>query len=270
MPLFINNDKKTFFIHIPKCGGTSIEKSLKDRTNTIYLHNRFTGPVLPCPPQHLNRVWIQSLFYGGINDISYFAVVRHPLLRIVSEFFYAHRNKNKLPSIESWLESTFKEARKNIYARGNHIRCQVDFLVEEARVFYFENGLSNALQHAYSELGIDEKVIEVPHEKQVKKFDLKLTPRSLELVNDFYKKDFEFFGYKKITSSEVLSLSEIKNMSLVASVDDSFIVSDRIATSNPLIEEHGITNVEKPTTIKMKLKKSLRKRLTRLICNYLI
>lgn len=100
MPLF-NNDK-AFFIHIPRCGGTSIEAELGIRQVHLYkckLDDRVAEKDRACMGNtpapnarifeldHATAAMIRARV-PDIDDKFVFAVVRNPYDRLVSEFCY--------------------------------------------------------------------------------------------------------------------------------------------------------------------------------------
>jgi hypothetical protein len=86
MPLYRINGKIILFIHIPKTGGTSIERALQEEgPEALFNSNRIAG--LQCPPQHFHGDILSNIIGDGFIDYA-FCVVRNPIDRIVSEFFY--------------------------------------------------------------------------------------------------------------------------------------------------------------------------------------
>ena len=114
MPLFTYNNQKVFFIHIPKCGGSSVEKSLESATGDISLFTPDPG-VLPCTPQHLDRKYLLSLFPPKYTSPVFFTIVRHPVLRLVSEFFHETRTINHDVDINTWAINKISQYQNNPY-----------------------------------------------------------------------------------------------------------------------------------------------------------
>ena len=94
----IHYDKKLIFIHIPKCGGTSVENALfrpHEKTSDALFtlkghpdHDKYeTGGL-----QHLSASKVREVVGGNIYDEFYkFAVVRHPVKRLISQFNYTYQ-----------------------------------------------------------------------------------------------------------------------------------------------------------------------------------
>ena len=227
MPIFFKNNKKVFFIHIPKCGGTSIEKFLAAASGNIEFFSHDKHKLSPCTPQHIDRTLIHSFFFQGTNDFQYMAIFRHPLMRIISEYFHANRNLNKPFTFDQWVVRILKKAKHNKYIRDNHLRNQVDFLVENATVFHFDNGLNKPIIFSLNALDISIPINNIPHERKYKKYNITISKKSMQLINDFYKKDFEFFGYGMVNTNEALGIEDIKNLNLISELTDGYTVLQR-------------------------------------------
>lgn len=230
MPIFSHKDRRIFFIHIPKSGGTSIELCLKNLTGNIELFSRKKSFLIPVTPQHLDCYYIKSLFFGGSNEFSYFTVVRHPLAKVISEYYHANRNNKKPIDFNRWLKYALKNFAKNKYFSDNHLRHQVDFLTENTTVFNFEDGLQHVIDYACEELRIEKSLKEIPHEKKYNKHNININKKSIRLINETYKKDFLFFGYDFI-EEQCLSLEDLKNINLHSCFSSGYLASERFSDS---------------------------------------
>ncbi len=149
MPIFRHKGDLHFFAHVPKCGGQSVEAYLGARFgNLAFLDNRFFArPVAQSwsltSPQHVDQQTLASLFPDGWIRSS-FAVVRHPLARLISAYNFQATHNRCIPNgmgIEEW----FAEYRSLLpYApqmHDNHLRPAVELIPEDATVFKLEDGL---------------------------------------------------------------------------------------------------------------------------------
>ena len=95
---FICNSKKFIFIHLHKCGGTSVERSLDDimQWNDIMLGSTKYGESVQSQYndkfgifKHSSALKTKDLVGDEIWDQYFtFSVVRHPIDRIVSYYSY--------------------------------------------------------------------------------------------------------------------------------------------------------------------------------------
>jgi hypothetical protein len=95
MPLFTNH--KLLFIHIPKCGGDTINYALKNRGDNPFLFVNDGGVMTNHhSPQHLT--WRELLQLGWSTPKGYrvAALVRHPIDRVLSAFRYIHQHRKDL------------------------------------------------------------------------------------------------------------------------------------------------------------------------------
>lgn len=207
MPVFRKGERKFLFIHIPKTGGSSIERAFADvGYDTLYKDGR-VGPtswndIRRCTPQHMHREMLETLFrierFDGI-----FAVVRDPMARIKSEYLWRHRQDDFSISgraVEEWVAKSLSKYRKHPFIFDNHIRPQADFLVQGTEVFRFEDGLDTmaATLNKKWDLGLPDKLPRVREGSSATKHsskDVEVTPKAERLVRDFYKADYKRFGY---------------------------------------------------------------------------
>lgn len=133
MPIDWKN--KVVFIHIPKCGGTSIERRYGlNQPENLYEENfnAFQINGVYFAPQHFTWDIIVSKYPEAADFVSY-AIVRHPLEKLVSEYFYLMKRLYKRPVIK------FSEWRFLIWVlvskkKRDHLLSQTDFIGPNTRV----------------------------------------------------------------------------------------------------------------------------------------
>lgn len=184
----ITNLYKTAFIHIPKTAGTQIEKYLG--TATVEEGWRAWNRS----PQHR-----RASEYTIPEDYFTFSVIRNPYDRMISEYlwrgrknlYWRHRKNIPNETMEQFI-IRFIETWENSWW-DNHANPQSWFLdIDNIQIFRYEK--INELWKILSEK-INYKIpksLPVKHNKKI------LSKKSIEYINDFYKEDFERFGYKKI------------------------------------------------------------------------
>ncbi|WP_425003632.1 sulfotransferase family 2 domain-containing protein [Mycolicibacterium sp. S3B2] len=168
MPVLTVGGKNILYIHVPKTGGTSVEKLMRSYGGVLWSYSpRRKG--LPCTPQHFHSELLATAF-GATADESgrehpfdfVFMTVRHPVKRLLSEYRY-QRTLGEESDIPLLLKDRFASARfsgparmlsfdlwcryavarfgRNSYFADNHLRPQSDFDIWDASVFRLEDGL---------------------------------------------------------------------------------------------------------------------------------
>lgn len=206
VPICRKDGKTVLFVHVPKCGGTTIEGVFRNSGYRIHYLDGRMGPkslnyFRRCTPQHMHGELLQTLFRLERFD-AIFLLVRDPLARFRSE--YGMRNKTADPSnsaaIERWTDKTLRRYLSDPYIYDNHIRPQSQFLVPGARVFKLEDGMKKVIQQLNSTLALD-LVEELPNlrsreaESGFSSSDVRLASSTADRVRDFYIQDYRLFGY---------------------------------------------------------------------------
>lgn len=194
-----SHKKKIIFIHIPKTGGTTIEYHLKllnkENGYGVKKHTAF---------QHYKWKNYKELLGDKIfSDYFKFSVVRNPIHRIISEYYwtplhFGYKNgvsfDDFLKNVEYLLKNKRKKLKRMYY---DHFEFQSDFILDENnkikvdKLFRFENfsEISNFLKN-YT----DEKI---KQKNKTKVQKLIPTEQQKERIYQMYKKDFINFNYKK-------------------------------------------------------------------------
>jgi hypothetical protein len=201
MPIYDVNGKKCLFIHIPKCGGSSIERWLEQ-----FSVSSFWSPEIldsfPCTPQHFHSEILEHLFCADYFDYV-FTVCRNPIDRLLSEYKFRMGPRRQKIEFSNWLYSRIREYRENNFTSDNHLRPQYEFLAFASEVFHFEEGISNIVSTLSTKLGVP-GCSEVYHEKRSIQFEVQIDQDLLEFIENHYKRDFETFGYSGEFNTTVL------------------------------------------------------------------
>ena len=101
--MIISDSHKFIFIHIPKCGGTSIRNVLRNfdtRNNYFWMHEYLPGATnqdfkQPIDKAHMTIPIFKRLYpkdFDLLKEYTVFTFVRNPVKRIVSSFWETRKN----------------------------------------------------------------------------------------------------------------------------------------------------------------------------------
>ena len=202
MPVFVRDDVRVLYAHVPKTGGSAVEDAFADAGWTTHLLDR-TSARHPsqrfrrCSPQHLHADLLEQLVRLERIDLV-LTVVREPLARFRSEFLWRHRN-DPLPDAEAvtrWGRRMLERYAADPFVRDNHIRPQSQFLLPGAQVHRYEAGLQAALDDVATRLGGTAPRLRprTPVEGR-RSADVPVDGELERLLVDFYADDFALLGY---------------------------------------------------------------------------
>ena len=217
MPYFKNNIVNILFIHIPKTGGTAVERYLSQRYNIklstsrlFFFDNTFSHVSL----QHQTLSTIlnhQSRFNIKLSDLMMFSVVRNPYTRLISDLFWNKLINGREPKtiITKRIKSYLQRFKRNQSALDNHIRPQYQFLIANGQIDPSIKILrQETLASDMITLGFNN--FPIKQESSRNYYDL-LTFEAVSLINTVYSQDFVHFGYDMITSNEMLKTKQTRN-----------------------------------------------------------
>lgn len=213
MPFFRASEKLFYFAHVPKCGGSAVEQYLRQRFAAVgFADDHFFS--LPqslqwsrSSAQHVPVSILERLFPAGFFDAS-FAVVRHPVDRLVSEFHYLRDHLLRIDpseSFSSWVSHLDRALATTPWLYDNHLRPMTELVPVAATVFRLEGGLEPIIPYLDALAG--------PHDQPLR-FDRILTrdpsiPKVVPTASDIaaierlYLQDYERFGYALVTPQAV-------------------------------------------------------------------
>lgn len=211
----ISNKHKCIFIHIPKCGGTSIEKLIwpreKDKTEanlwmgftSQYANKYQTGGL-----QHLMARHVRQEVGGDVFDRYYkFALVRNPYDKTVSQYEYMKKRADLREFLGMHDKAEFK-TYLDLIAKKLHVQwdSQHKFIQNDAGesmvdfVGKFENfdtdvtTILDALKMGKNRFGVRKKI---PHTNKSSRRHYRdyYDEESKAMLEALYQKDIELFGY---------------------------------------------------------------------------
>ena len=205
MAVFKRGTKTVLFVHCPKTGGSSIEaaaaRSGWKEFYSLRGINLIKEQALRLSPQHMHAELLKYFFHlEGFSSI--FMLVRNPLTRIKSEYYWQKIKFGCIDEPKIWLERVFDEYQVDKYVYDNHIRPQFEFDVNLANscVYKLEN---NGINHAVNNIFGRDKFYFFRQKirKKVSRKDPFVESefsRYRDRIHSFYKKDYDYFGYSKL------------------------------------------------------------------------
>ena len=213
----ISHDKKCIFIHIPKCGGTSIEDVIwpKDQGRTendlwMGFVNRFENKYQTGGLQHLLARQVREEVGPDVfSDYYKFAFVRNPWDRIVSQFAYMQQRPDLMDYLGMTAETEFK-AYLDLIRLKEHVQWmpQVRFLLDQDgsvlvdRIGRLESFNEDCAQ-IFAALGLT--LDQLPgHANRSKRHSFRYyysDRESIDMVADLFAEDVDYLGYEFVDSS---------------------------------------------------------------------
>lgn len=207
MPTFKKDGRRLLFIHVPKAGGTSIERRLERAGWSMGF--RATGAtddhfgLRRVSPQHYHGAILREVLRLGRFDVI-FMLVREPLARFRSE--YAHRNREPglggAETVSAWADDVLARYERNPYVLDNHLRPQHEFLVPNTQVYRLEDGIETMLADLNErfDLGLPTRIgrrMDSNVEGRLGSGEVELTDDLVKRLQTMYAVDYETFGYDR-------------------------------------------------------------------------
>lgn len=200
MPFYTKNNKTIFFSHIPKTGGSSVDRYfVRGNYNRTFFGGSNTKSL-----QHRHTLDEDLIEEKTKYDIIYeFTVFRNPLERLLSEFFMrsmVHKNKTD-EDFHKFTLNILNQYEINNHINDNHIRPQVEFINLNMDIFKF-----NEWDSLIKKLKVydDEFSDEFPHINHATDYKNTLyfsseilgwkpKKETEEMVKEFYKEDYKIY-----------------------------------------------------------------------------
>ena len=199
MPLLICNGKAIFFAHVPKTGGSSVEDYLFRRFGPLSIHEPAKADTVRqrdvvVAATHLSASDLRRLLPPWL-DYS-FAFVRDPVARIISEYrFQVGASQASRLGFSTWLRVMLAAAARDPRIYENHIRPQADLVPADAEVFRLEDGFASIVSRLDAVTGTTAPEVEMRHLLKRDKAPLVLRRQDVARIVDYYRIDYDRFGY---------------------------------------------------------------------------
>jgi hypothetical protein len=198
----IDDSKKLLFLHIPKKGGSSVERSLNLHPHQVSDPQKFLSGTEK-HLQHLTYEEVLGLKRGeSLYNYNTFCIIRNLIDRFFSEFQWRKKINHLLTSemnVKMFAKHLIylKEDRK--LHRECHFRFQSDYFyvngkpAENIKVFRLEDGMQKVQDWLSNYCSIK---IEIPHANSTKKIVSLRSAEILNLVKIIYGEDAEKLEYQ--------------------------------------------------------------------------
>ena len=215
MPAYYSKETNTsiLYIHIPKCGGGSVEEFFKNNHYRQFMWTAKPWRLSKCSSQHMHASMLET--YLNIDRFDYvFTVVRNPVHRMISEYKWRIRREIAKDGFNPWYKATREEFEKDNFFSDNHIRPMHEFITKQCHVFKLEDGLDHLPDTIKTGLQSSKKIVnwenpairnqkENVHSKRLTENpDLKEryenskpSEQTLQDIFKDYENDFKFFNY---------------------------------------------------------------------------
>jgi len=192
-------DHNAFFIHIPKCGGNSIEfyflrkagidVDVKNSVSVFNNHNKLMlGRQNGIQLAHYTAQQLQDSDKFCNSDYR-FTMVRHPVQRLLSEYMWRQTNGKKM-SITRLLDELVAQEDPRLLSSWEYCTVNNKLCVDE--VFRLED-IPHMERTLGKQFGIN---FEMPHENVSREEKPILTQKQLEIIRTVWARDFEEFNYE--------------------------------------------------------------------------
>lgn len=204
MPLFTRGDQRIAFIHVPKTGGTSVERYFESHGWTMsYWSKPRNGGRTPSD-QHLLYEDLRRLV-PDLDQIPSFAIVRHPIRRFLSEWRWQRWEIRQFSlGLSEFVTLVEQSLKQDPVYWDNHWRPQTDFLSDEIDLVLRLENLDTEFPRLLTQFGLNSPP-DLPtinaNRRGMRQWlqrsrHEKLSPSDTRRLEQIYSKDLDQLGYK--------------------------------------------------------------------------
>lgn len=187
---------KCIFIHVPKTGGTSVERLFVKHETDIMLSG------VNVQHKHTTASQMRELYPKEWEQYFTFTIVRNPWDWLVSRFFWSHLNESKtIPtSFNQFINTIDRIREQSKYLRGA-LDTQISMLSDTEgniivnHICKFES-LPVDFDYVCDKIGKAKKLLPHTHKTKHKQYTEYYDDETRQIVAERYTKDIELFGYK--------------------------------------------------------------------------
>lgn len=209
MPILTVGTKKVLYIHVPKTGGTSVERAMESYGTVSGTVDMRLARGFRCHPQHFHGELLRQVYATDAratrHDFDYvFMTVRDPLRRMVSEYRY-QKNAAQSSQLGFWAARSFGFSAWVRYSLGryavnrfyldNHFRPQSQFEVWSPEIFRLEDGLQPVVDRLDALTGLRGALPPEPLLSSNSTAGVQPSEATRRLVTSVYGEDFERYEY---------------------------------------------------------------------------
>lgn len=197
MPIFVRNERRIAFIHIPKAAGTSIERHFEDSGWKMDFYEPCKTPWDPAL-HHLTYDDLRELI-EDLDEIPSFCIVRNPFKRMVSEWRWQRTTRRSTSlNFSDFVRRVEVSLTQSKTYWDNHWRPQSDFINENINSIMRLEKLNSDFPDFLAKHGFD-SMDRIPRHGRSKLGGrlprLKVNDDALDRIRRIYARDFESFGY---------------------------------------------------------------------------
>ena len=228
MPYFSNDNIHVLYIHIPKTGGTTIEKYFVKKYHAHMTLREFDLSFSKVSLQHQTLATLcdaTEKFGIDMEKSRIFASVRNPYTRLISHLYFKHRITNSMtPSqVEHVVRGVFTAYDIDNHIYDNHLLPQHLFVSNNTglhvSIVKQENLAEDMKGLGFPDFDAQPRALvtmihkkSLFHNRPLRKqkqtpapnYFQQINMNTVNIINKYYKEDFSQFGYTMITSEAQL------------------------------------------------------------------
>jgi hypothetical protein len=198
---------KLDFIHIPKNAGTSIE-NLGEKYNILW--GRFNKNIKVYKNSPCDQFIWHSPYIVKESNKQYFALIRNPYDKLISEFYYMNdleETTNKEEHIELFRK-WFDSIKDDIYWNNCHILPQSKYVYDEnnkkviQHIIYMDKDMNKNLDNLFKKFNLNIDINDLNNDNNTgykKSFTKEdLDQETLDKIYNMYIDDFKNFKFERI------------------------------------------------------------------------